>query len=504
MMNRRKFLETASASACFTIIPRHVLGGRGIVPPSDKITLAYIGTGTQGLREMSRLIAIPDIQIVAVCDPSQHAIGYRDWGRDDLLHDLRQALGKPEWMAGTEGTVPGGRDVAKSFVETYYAAQRPGDAFKGCSSFADFRELLEKEKDLDAVKIMTPDHLHGVISIACMKRGKHVIMHKPISNRLQEAGLVIETARQTQVATHFMPWDVNGSMDQVMTWIKGGAIGTLREIHNWAKRPVWPQYTSLPSATAPVPEGFDWDLWLGPEAERPYSPDYTHMVFRGWYDFGGGSMADMGHYSLWTVFNALKLGSPTSIEPALTHTCGLKDGIAFTVENDFSFPTACTVRFKYPATAERAALDLVWYDGGMRPPTPDELQIDDRELPIEGTMFIGSSGKILAGFFLEDPHLIPESKTGTKLVGPIPARHHDGEVPAGMRQWIAAVRGGPQSPSNFMNAGPISEAVNLYAVALRTGKKLRYDGAARKITNLPDANKYLMREYRKGWDPQAL
>lgn len=163
---------------------------------------------------------------------------------------------------------------------------------------------------------MTPDHLHGVISIACMKRGKHVIMHKPIANRLQEARLVIDTARKTGVATHFMPWEANGSMDQVMAWINAGAIGTLREIHNWTNRPVWPQYTTIPAA-APIPDGFDWDLWLGPEAERPYSPDYTHMVFRGWYDFGGGSMADMGHYSLWTVFNALDLKSPMSIEPAL-------------------------------------------------------------------------------------------------------------------------------------------------------------------------------------------
>jgi hypothetical protein len=504
-MNRRKFLETASASACFTIIPRHVLGGRGVVPPSDKITLAYIGTGTQGLREMPKLIAIPEIRIVAVCDPSKYAIGYRDWGRDSLLNEMRKALGKPDWMAGTEGTVPGGRDVAKDFVKTYYAAQRPGETFRGCSSYADFRELLDKEKEVDAVKIMTPDHLHGVISIACMKRGKHVIMHKPIANRLQEARLVIDTARETRVATHFMPWDVNGSMDQVMAWINSGAIGALREIHNWTNRPVWPQYTNLPSVTSPVPEGFDWDLWLGPEAERPYSPDYTHMVFRGWYDFGGGCMADMGHYSLWSVFNALELGSPTSVEPTLSHTCGLKDGIAFTVNNDFSFPTASTVRFKYPASGRRPAVDLVWYDGGMRPPTPDEYEIDNQELPIEGMMFVGSKGKILAGFFLEEPHLIPERRMRKDPVAPVPVRQRDqeGAVPAGMRQWIAAVRGGPQSPSSFLNAVPISEAVNLYAVALRTGKKLLYDGESRKVTNLAEANKYLAREYRKGWDPQA-
>jgi hypothetical protein len=500
-MNRRKFLETASVSAAgFTILPRHVLGGTGFMPPSDKITLAHIGTGTQGLRELPRLMANPEIQIVAVCDPSKHAIGYRDWGTDDLLNELRTVLDKPAWKAGTEGTVPGGRDVAKDFVETYYAADQPGSAFKGCSSYADFRELLDKEKDVDAVKIMTPDHLHGVISITCMKRGKHVILHKPIANRLQEAKLVIDTARKTGVATHFMPWEANGSMDQVMAWINAGIIGTLREIHNWTQRPVWPQYSTIPAA-APIPDGFDWDLWLGPEAERPYSPDYTHMVFRGWYDFGGGSMADMGHYSLWTVFNALELGSPISVEPMVSHTCGLKDGIAFTVQNDFSFPTACAVRFKYPAKGTRPAVDLVWYDGGMRPPTPDELEVDNREVPEEGMMFVGSKGKILAGFFLEDPHLIPESRANKDSVAPTHVRGK--QVSPSMRQWIAAVRGGAQPPSSFLNAWPISEAVNLYAVALRTGKKLLYDAESQKVTNLADANKYLAREYRKGWDPQS-
>lgn len=151
-------------------------------------------------------------------------------------------------------------------------------------------------------------------------------------------------------------------------------------------------------------------------------------------------------------------------------------------------------------------MDLVWYDGGMRPPTPPELEIDNKELPIEGMMFVGSEGKVLAGFFLEDPHLIPEIRMGKQPAAPGPARERgqqDG-VSAGLRQWIAAVRGGPQSPSSFLNAGPISEAVNLYAVALRTGKKLLYDGESRKITNLAEANKYLAREYRKGWDPYAL
>jgi hypothetical protein len=150
-------------------------------------------------------------------------------------------------------------------------------------------------------------------------------------------------------------------------------------------------------------------------------------------------------------------------------------------------------------------VDLIWYDGGMRPPTPPELEIDNKELPIEGMMFVGSKGKILAGFLIEDPQLIPERRMRKHPAAPAPVRQQgQGGASPGMRQWIAAVRGGPQSPSSFLNAGPISEAVNLYAVALRTGKKLLYDSGSRKITNVAEANKYLFREYRKGWDPQSI
>ena len=506
--NRRKFLTTAAGAAAFTIVPRHVLGGQGVVAPSDKITLAHIGTGTEGLREMLDLIAIPEIQIVAVCDPNQHASGYRDWDRTGLRDSIRRAIGKPDWRPGADGVVPGGREVGKDVVESYYAKNQPGGTYKGCAAYADFREMFDKEKDLNAVKIMTPDHLHALIGIAAMKRGKHVIVHKPISNRLKEAKLVIETARQKGVATHFMPWDANGSMEQVMTWIKDGSIGTLREIHNCTNRPVWPQYASLPTDTPPVPEGFDWNLWLGPEAERPYHPNYTNMVFRGWYDFGGGSMADMGHYSLWTVFNALDLQGPTSIEPMLSHNCEIKDSASTTIRNDFSFPTAGVVRFKYPARGQRPAVDLFWYEGGMRPPTPDELDEDHGAIPAEAMMFVGDKGKILAGFHVENPRLIPQRRM-QGMVAPQPAaRGQQGggpRVSPGLRQWVAACRGAKQqSQGSFLNAGPISEAVNLYAIALRTGRRLLYDAQNTTFRNYEAANKYLSREYRKGFDPATV
>ena len=285
----------------------------GLSPPSDKITLAYIGTGTQGLREMLKLLAIPEIQIVAVCDPCKDAVGYRDWARDSLLKSIRNALGKPDWRAGSEGVIPGGRDVAKDIVETYYATQRPGGTFKGCSSYADFRELLDKEKDVDAVKIMTPDHLHGVISIAAMKRGKHVIMHKPIANRLEEARLVIDTAREKGVATHFMPWDSNGSMDQVMAWINDGSIGTLREVHNWTNRPVWPQYTDSPHRYASRSRKALTGIcgWV------PRPPVPITRITRTWY-FADGMTSEAAPWRIWAITACGRSSMPWSWGP---HQC---------------------------------------------------------------------------------------------------------------------------------------------------------------------------------------
>jgi hypothetical protein len=504
-MNRRKFVElTASAAMAFTIVPRHVLGGKNYIPPSDKITLAYIGTGTQGIRELLPMLGVEGIQVVAVCDPNKEAIGYRDWGTNYLKDEIRKVTKKADWSPGGDNIIPGGRENGKSIVDTYYANNYPSQKYNGCRMYADVRELLEKEKDLDAVKIMTPDHLHGVLCMAAIKRGKHVIVHKPISNRLAEGKKVIAMARDSKVITHLVPWDSNGSMEPVMKWINAGAIGTLMEVHNWTNRPVWPQYPEIPTDKPPVPNGFDWDLWLGPEADRPYHPNYTNMVFRGWYDFGGGSMADMGHYSLWSVFNALKLTSPISVEPHRSHVCAFNGPVPFRIENDFSFPMASTVRFKYPANGDRPAIDLCWYDGGMRPPIPVELSNENKELPEEGMMFIGDKGKILTGFNLQDPQLIAGSKMETQTDPNAEKRDQVRQTSAALPLFVEACKSGKQYPGNFSEAEYLTEAVNLYAVALRSNKLLKYDAANLKITNVPEANKYLSREYRQGWDPATV
>ncbi len=502
-MNRRKFIGGVSAAAAgLTVVPAHVLGGPYHIAPSDMINVAYIGMGTQGLRQMPALLNIPDVRITAVCDPQRKAINYRDWGPTGLRDQMRKLINDPDWNTGGNNTIPGGLDNGKELVDRFYELQKGKKQKKGCNAYTDFRELFEKEKDLDAVQVMTTDHVHGIISTAALKRNIAVTMHKPLSNRLKEGRKVIEMARKSDAVTHLLPWDSNGSMDQIMAWINGGAIGELQEVHNWSHRPVWPQYAQIPTDTPNVPEGFDWDLWLGPEAYRPYHPNYTNMVFRGWYDFGGGSMADMGHYSLWTVFEALKLENPTIVEPNMSHVCDMRpDDSAYKIYNDFSFPYASTVRFKYPAITGRPAVDLVWYDGGMRPPVPQEFYDKKIDFPSEGMMFKGDKGIIMtSGFLVEDPYLLSGEVRETKEVS---AAAGAVKIP-GIERFIEGVRKEKQIAGNFRQAWGITEAVNLYAVALRANKTLRYDADQMKVTNDETANAYLDRNYRSGWSIEQM
>ena len=496
-INRRKFLGSAATAFAFTVVPRHVLGGPEYVAPSDKINLGYIGLGTQGLREIPRLLSNPDIHIVAVCDPNTDSTDYVDWSKHGLRNQIRRFLENPTWGEGVDG-IRGGREVGREIVEAYYAKHKPSNTYKGCSSYADFRELLEKEKDLDAVKIMTPDHLHATIAIAAMKKGKHVVMHKPVANVLSESRLAIETTRKMQVATHLSAWSSRNknSIDLIRGWISDGAIGTLREVHNWINKPIWPQWPTCPTETPPVPEGFDWDLWLGPALYRPYHPNYTHAVFRGWYDFGSGILGDMGNYSLWPVFMAFDLGPPVSIEANPSFTCAIVDHVSGVQENKVSFPHASTMRFKFPGRGEMPPLDLYWYDGGMRPPTPEELDMDNKEMPASGMMFVGDRGKILGDFLGNNPQIIPEKKM-REYQG---AKKTAGTRVTRDRDWIEAFKGGEPSPGNFENVEACSEAICLGAVALRVGRKIEWDSKNMKITNIPEANEFLYRKYRKGWE----
>ncbi len=500
-INRREFISAAAATAAtISIVPSHVLGGPKHIPPSDKITVANIGCGTQGLREMSGLLQNPEIQVVSVCDPNKFSTDYLDWSANGIRNGIRQTLGDPNWGANLTG-IPGGRDLGQEYVQKYYAKNKASGKYRGCSSYEDFRELLAKEKDIDVIKIMTPDHLHATIAIAAMKKKKHIITHKPIANRMMEGKLTIETARKKKVITHLLAWNNRPEYELILSWIKDGVIGTLKEIHNWSVRPVWPQWTANPTEKVPIPEGFNWDLWLGPVPDRPFHPNYTHNVFRGWYDFGGGSIADMGHYSLFPLFITFGIDrAPVSAKAYGTTTRTTVNNVCRKVDNKVAFPYSCMIKFKFPEQKTLPAFDLYWYDGGMKPFTPEELAQDNQEISAEGMMFVGDKGKIIGGFHGENPRIIPASKMkayeGPQVLDEIPDRSRGIQS----RIWVKAIKENKESPGSFLKAETVTEVINLGAIALRTAKKIEYDSANTRITNDEKANELLSRVYRSGWE----
>lgn len=486
-----------ASAATITIVPRHVLGGSGYVAPSDKITVANIGCGTQGLRELPGMLQHPDLQVVAVCDVNKFTTDYLDWSPEGIVQSIRSTLDAPGWGKNYQG-IPGGRDIGKEYVESYYGKNQPSGRYKGCKSYEDYRELLEKEPDIDAIKIMTPDHHHAFLAISAMKKGKHVITHKPIANRMTEGRLAIETAKITGVRTHLLAWSERPEHGLILKWINEGMIGKLKEIHNWSFRPVWEQWPSRPEESRPIPGGFNWELWLGPVPDLPYHPYYTHNRFRGWYDFGGGSIADMGHYSLFPLFRTFGIDTPPVAARAYGTTHRYVDGNTYKwIENDVSFPLSSLIQFEFPKQKDLPSFDLFWYDGGMKPFIPDELKEDKRDMPDEGMMFVGDKGKILAGFLGENPELIP-----SRLMKAYEGEFELSERERGPRSntWAAAIKEDKESPGSFIYAGVVTETINLAAVALRAGKKVEYDSNLLKITNDETASKYLTREYRKGWE----
>jgi len=260
---------------------------------------------------------------------------------------------------------------------------------------------------------------------------------------------------------------------------------------------MWPQYPAIPTETPPVPTGFDWQLWLGPSLARPYHPNYTHAVFRGWYEFGGGALADMGHYSLWPVFQLFDLDAPFAVESRPSHLCALDGQVAVRIKNDYSFPAAGTIRFRFAAKGSRPPLDLFWYDGSMKPPTPEELQ--NEELQPEGMMFVGDKARIIAGFRGEEARILGDAKI--KESSSAASRERTRDRSEALRLWVQACKGGKPTYGDFTLGGPISDAFNLGAISLRMGgKKLLFDSNTPKITNVPEANGFLTREYRKGWE----
>ncbi|WP_289029174.1 Gfo/Idh/MocA family oxidoreductase [uncultured Algoriphagus sp.] len=497
-LNRRDFLASAATfAASFTIVPSNVIAGLGKIPPSDQLTVANIGCGTQGLREMGSLLQNPKVRVVAVCDVNKFSTDYIDWSPYGIRNDIRRTIGDDSWWEGKSG-IPGGRDIGKEYVEKFYAKNSPSGDYKGCASYEDYRELFAKESGIDVVKIMTPDHTHAPIALAAMDQKMHVVTHKPIANRLLEGRKVIQKAKDTGLVTHLLAWSDRPEYRQIKAWMDAGLIGELKEIHNWSYRPVWQQWTKRPSESQPIPDGLNWELWLGPVPDMPYHKNYTHNVFRGWYEFGGGSVADMGHYSLFPLFETLGIDrSPVSARAFGTTTREEVNQVYQWVKNDVAFPASCTIKWNFPAQASLPAFDLFWYDGGMKPFAPEELEMDGKDTPEEGLLIVGTKGKILGGFRGESPVLLPES---TMMAGRDSERINSREVDRKTDQWVDAMLEKRQTPGSFTRAQCITDTINLGAIALRAGKKVDFDSNLVKITNDEDANQLLTREYRSGWE----
>ncbi len=491
--SRRGFLKCSVAWGGLAAIPRYVVGGPGFVPPSEQVTVGYVGCGTQGIRQLMEALQKPELRVVAVCDPNRRSDDYVEWYKDELRTKIRRFLRDPQWGADARGCRCG-REVGRELVERAYSR---GNKKVRCPAYSDFREMLETEKDLDAVYIMTPDHLHATVAVRAMKLGKHAITHKPIGNYFNELVAAVETAEKTKRATHLFCAAANPTTPLLRRWIQSGVIGAVREVHNWSTRPFWPQgMTELPKDRPPVPKGLEWELWLGPVPDRPYHPAYTHAVFRGWYDFGTGALGDMGHYSFKQIFTILDLGSPLSVEAGRSQFWEIVGSTWRKQENRVSYPRASVISWEFPARGSMPPVRLVWYDGGMRPPLPKELEEDGEQLPAEGMLFVGDEGKILATFTGGSPRLIPKRRQqafkppAEKVPPPL----------SELDQWIRACRGGAPSSACFQKAYAFSETILLGTVALRVPKKLRWDPKRRKFLNAPEADRYLRRPaYRPGW-----
>jgi len=499
-MNRRKFLGSLAAASAFTIVPRRVLGGPGFIAPSDMILLAQVGCGTQAQRQVNTgMVTRPDLQFVAVVDPNKDSQNYVDWETFGNRERIRRFLQEPTWGAEDTG-IRAGREVAKEIMETYYRKQNRPSA--GIRSYEDYREMFEKERDIQGIVNITPDHQHGPINITALKKGKAAISHKPLAAIVFEVRRAAQLARDSSAATHLLAYSNTPDRHTLAAWINAGAIGTVREVHNWTNRPFWPQgmqeyYKSGP----PIPSGFNWELWQGPEPDRPYHPAYTFAVYRGWYAYGIGCLGDMGFYSLWQPYRILNLGVPEFVEArpnndAFVNDKGVSDGGHV---SRVGLPKASVIRWRHPATATRPAVDTFWYDGGMKPQTPEECYEDNIDLADEGMLFIGDKGKILCDFRANKPRLIPQSRQRAfegSIVVP------DIDTTTAEDEWINAMKKGTKSRGSFEQVAALAEAVTLSIIALRVPyKRLFWDAQKMEFTNSTEANKFVRREYRQGWEP---
>lgn len=475
---RRRLLQTMAASA--VMLPLSAWGSAsGAIPPSDKLTVAFIGVGSQGIRVLLDLLRLSEVQVVAVCDVNRGNTDYLEWGPNELRNKVRGTLQDSTWGERNTG-VAAGCEVARDIVTRFYAKENRKTGYTGCSAYEDYRELLAKEHDLDAVVVSTPDHWHAPIAIAAMRAGKHVYSQKPMAHSVWESREMPRIARETKRQAAVSIFNAHAPASAQVREALAGNIGAVHQVDIWTTRAssFWKQGLPTPVNPDPVPPSLNWNLWLGPAALRPYSHVYQPFTWRAWYDFGCGALGDMGEYGLDTIYRAIgPLGVPERISASSSELFPA------------SFPVCSNVHFHYSSTEHRPALDLNWFDGGMQPQRPAELSMSVPMLD-EGVIYHGEKGKLLTEFMGQNPRLLQPNGT---LTEPDPGKSSGDQLYLASRpdfgkgavgasaehylDWVRGCQGGPAPRTSYEFEQPIVETLLLGVIAQRTHEALRWNQA---------------------------
>lgn len=476
--SRRSFIRQGAMASSFYIVPRHVLGGLGYVAPSDQLGLAAIGAGGKGRSDIKNASVDGRERVVALCD-----------------------------------------------VDFSGSAAASVEAFPKAKRYADYREMLDKEKDIDAVTISTPDHVHAPAAVYAMDRGKHVYVQKPMTHNIREARLLTEMARDKKIVSQMgNQGGSNPLVGMVQKWVDSGVLGNISKVQVWTNRPVWPQGFAMPEAEpGKKPEALDWNLWLGPAPEIPYTPEIHPFNWRGWWNYGTGALGDVGCHLIDIPFRTLGLKYPKDAE------CSVGSIYTQMWTADYhpeGCPASSFITLHFDATEKsKAPIEMTWSDGGIRPSHPEIIPADSDiggSNSANGVLIIGDKGIISTNINDSSP-LMPKLylNDGTTEFGPetepsdIPEYGHH-------RAWVDACKAGFDSPehkaltSSFDYAGPMTETVLMGNLAIRSymlrrensmGKteffgrrKLLWDGDNIRITNLEEANQFVTRTYREGWE----
>jgi predicted dehydrogenase len=359
--------------------------------------------------------------------------------------------------------------------------------FPGVKVYQDWRELLDKEKGLNSVNVSTPDHMHAPITMRALQQGLHVYTQKPLTQTVYEARRLTEVARArkrvTQMGIQIHSHPVHRT---VVATVQAGPIGKVKEVHSWSGKH-WGDTRSRPDRQDPVPAGLDWDAWLGVAAQRPFLAGYYHPgVWRKRLDFGTGTFGDMGCHILDPVFTALALTAPRSVR---------SEGGA---PNADSWGLDSQVRYVFPGTAHTTdPLTLYWYDGDRRPPAEVKALLGERPLSDQGSIYIGTAG-VLYSPYIAAPVLLPAEKFKDY---PLPKPGGNDHY----LQFVEACRGNGQTSAPFDYSGPLTESVLLGCLATRFPKTtLAWDAEKLQVTNVKEANGFVRRRYRKGWEVEGL